>query len=107
MNPASHSNQTNSSTMTAKDKYPWAFQKDEKVEHLPCLTMQELVNPAEFFLCLHSAILYGFIEGELPDAEKCEHYIELGKHYGVMPVKGYVPNREFLIEMGFNQTTSS
>lgn len=76
--------------ITAKQKYAWAFEKDPKVEKTACLTIQELVNEANFWLTIHSCILYGLMEGELPNAERCLHYLELGERFGVKPDKDYI-----------------
>lgn len=51
----------------------WAFQKEEKTEKETYLEWQELVNISWFLIKLHSAILYGLIEGELPDVDRCQY----------------------------------
>lgn len=73
-------------------KYKWLFEPEEiKGDPIQSLTIQELVNLSWFLLKIHSAILYGFLEGDLPNAERCEYYLELGKHYGVKPDDNYNP----------------
>lgn len=69
----------------------WYSNPEPKLKPLPCLSLQEVVNISEFYLKVHSCILYGLIEGELPDQEKCLHYLEIGKRYGLTSDKDYIP----------------
>lgn len=58
--------------------------------NLPPEEMQFVVNEASFWLYVHSAILYGFMEGELPNQEVCIQWLECGKQIGVIPSENYI-----------------
>lgn len=79
------------STARAKLLYPWAFEKEPKEEKTTYLTLQEVMNISTFYLKIHSCILYGLLEGELPNAEKCLHYINMGKRHGLVADEDYCP----------------
>lgn len=80
--------------MSSKNKYwsnNWAFEKEPKIEHQPCLSLQEVVDMSNFYLKIYSAILYGLLTGPEVNADKCMHYIELGKKYSITPNENYFP----------------
>lgn len=79
-------------------RYPWLFEPEEAVQKEKYLSIQEVVDMSNFYLKLHSAILYGLIEGELPNQERCLHYLELGKRHGVSPDDNFIPD-EFLLTL--------
>lgn len=72
-------------------KHKWAFQKEPKPEKETYMELQDLVNLSWFLIKLHSAILYGLMEGELPDVDRCNFYVEKGKRLGLEPDDNYLP----------------
>lgn len=54
--------------------------------------LQDVVSSADFWLHIHSAILYGLMTGDAEsiDVDKCLRYVGLGKKHGVFPEKGYI-----------------
>lgn len=58
---------------------------------LPREELQYVVNCSEFWLGIHSAILYGLMDGVLPNADVCLQWIECGKQAGIFPEQGFIP----------------
>jgi len=69
-----------------RDKYPFLASPDIDIP------LQTGVNEAEFWLIIHSCILYGLMKGDANNinVEQCQKILERGKKFGILPQKGYV-----------------
>lgn len=69
-----------------REKYPYLAEPDVDIP------LQIGVNEAEFWLCIHSCILYGLMSGD-PDninVDQCIKVLARGKKFGILPEKGYI-----------------
>ena len=69
-----------------RQKYPYLAEPDVDIP------LQTGVNEAEFWLMVHSCILYGLMEGDAENInpDQCIKVLERGKKFGILPQKGYI-----------------
>lgn len=69
-----------------KQKFPNLAEPDIDIP------LQTGVNEAEFWLMIHSCILYGLMSGDANNikVENCKKVLKNGERHGIFPQKGYI-----------------
>lgn len=68
----------------------WYKDPEERPEKLRCLDIHQLANESNFWLKIHSSILYGLLTGPLPDFENNMRLLEKCKKLGAVPDENYI-----------------